>query len=59
MVLVTPSPPKWEDLARPVDMPSQISALEDAEMEDPSLRRSPPLPPLPTRTQGPVAMALP
>ena len=37
MVLVTPLPPKWEDLARPVDMSSQVSAPDDAEMEDPSL----------------------
>ena len=42
MVLVTPLPAKWEDLAKPVDMSSvdmssQVSTPDDAEMEDLSL----------------------
>ena len=36
MVLVTPLPPKWEDLTKLVDTSSQVSASDDAEMEDPS-----------------------
>ena len=41
VVLVTPLPPKWEEFARPVDMSSQMSAPDDAEMEDPSLEEIP------------------
>ena len=41
LVLVTPLPPKWEDLAKPVDMSSQVSAPDDAEMEDGSLEEIP------------------
>ena len=37
MVLVTPLPPKWEDLAKLVDTSSQVSTPDDTEMEDPSL----------------------
>ena len=41
MVLVTPLPPKWEDLTRLVDTSSQVSVTDDAEMEDPSLEEIP------------------
>ena len=59
VVLVTPLPPKWEDLTKLVDMSSQVSTLDDAEMEDPSLEEIPPLPLLQLEPQGPVAMPLP
>ena len=35
VVLVTPLPPKWEDLSKPVDTSSQVSTADDAEMEIP------------------------
>ena len=41
MVLITPLPPKWEDLAKLVDTSSQVSTPDDAEMEDPSLEEIP------------------
>ena len=41
MVLVTPLPPNWEDLAKLVDTSSQVSTPDDAEMEDPSLEEIP------------------
>ena len=41
MVLVTPLPPKQEDLARLVDTSSQVSTPDDVEMEDPSLEEIP------------------
>ena len=41
MVLVTPLPTKPEDFPKPVDMSSQVSALDDAEMEDASLEEIP------------------
>ena len=41
MVLVTPLPTKPEDFSKPVDMSSQVSALNDAEMEDTSLEEIP------------------
>ena len=41
MVLVTPLPPKWEDLTKLVDTSSQVSAPDDTEMEDPSLEEIP------------------
>ena len=53
MVLVTPLPPKWEDLARPVDTLSQVSAPDDAEMEDPSLEEIPTTSSPIARTPGP------
>ena len=37
MVLVTPLPTKPEDFPKPVDMSSQVSTPNDAEMEDTSL----------------------
>ena len=37
VVLVTPFPTKLEDFPKPVDMSSQVSAPDDAEMEDTSL----------------------
>ena len=48
MVLVIPLPHKWEDLTRLVDTSSQVSAPDDAEMEDPSLEEIP-------TTSSPVA----
>ena len=41
VVLVTPLPTKLEDFPKPVDMSSQVSALDDAEMEDTSLEEIP------------------
>ena len=43
MVLVTPLPTKLEDFPKPVDMSSQVSALNDAKMEDASLEEIPTL----------------
>ena len=37
VVLVTPLPTKPEDFPKPVDMSSQVSTLNDTEMEDASL----------------------
>ena len=37
MVLVTPLPTKLEDFLWPVDTSSQVSTLDDADMEDASL----------------------
>ena len=37
MVLVTPLPTKPEDFPWPVDTSSQVSTLDDAEIEDASL----------------------
>ena len=53
MVLVTPLPPKWENLTKPVDTSSQVSAPDDAEMEDPSLEEIPVTSSLTARTSGP------
>ena len=41
MVLITPLPTKPEDFPKPVDTSSQVSALDDAEMEDASLEEIP------------------
>ena len=41
VVLVTPLPTKPEDFPKPVDMSSQVSALDDAKMEDASLEEIP------------------
>ena len=40
-VLVTPLPTKPEDVLKPVDMSSQVSALDNAEKEDTSLEEIP------------------
>ena len=59
MVLVTPLPPKWEDLAKPVDTSSQVSPTDDAEMEDPSLAEIPATSSPTARTSGPSGDAPP
>ena len=41
VVLATPLPTKLEDFPKPVDMSSQVSALDDAKMEDASLEEIP------------------
>ena len=53
MVLVTPLSPKWEDLVRLVDTSSQVSALDDAEIEDSSLKEIPATSSPIARTPGP------
>ena len=59
MVLVTPLLTKPKDFPQPVDTSSQMSALDDAEMEDTSLEEIP-TPSSPTaEDQGPVVMSLP
>ena len=53
MVLVTPLPPKLEDLAKLVDTSSQVSAPDDSEIEDPSLEEIPAISSPTSRTLGP------
>ena len=59
VVLVTPLPPKQKDLARLVDTSSQVSAPDDAEMEDPSLEEIPTTSCPIARTSGPSSNAPP
>ena len=59
VVLVTPLPPKQEDLAKPVDMSSQVSAPDDAEMEDASLEEIPATSSPTAGTPGPSSNAPP
>ena len=59
VVLVTPLPTKLEDFLKPVDMSSQVSALDDAEMEDASLEEIPAPLPLQLKPRGPVVTPLP
>ena len=59
MVLVTPLPTKLEDFPQPVDTSSQLSAPNDAEMEDASLEEIP-APSSPTvEAPGPSSDAAP
>ena len=59
MVLVTPLPPKWQDLAKLVDTSSQVSTPDDAEMEDLSLEDIPATSSPTARTPGPSSDAPP
>ena len=59
MALVTPLPPKWEDLTRLVDTSSQVSAPDNAEMENPSLEEIPTTSSLIAGTPGPNSNAPP
>ena len=59
MVLVTPLPTKLEDFPRPVDTSSQVSAPDDAEMEDNSLEEIPTASSPTAKTQGPSGDAPP
>ena len=59
MVLVTPLPPKQEDLAKPVDTSSQVSTPDDAEMEDASLEEIPTTSSPTVKTPGPRSNAPP
>ena len=59
MVLVTPLPPKWEDLAKPVDTSSQVSAPDEAEMEQASLEEIPATSSPMAETPGPSSDAPP
>ena len=58
MVLVTPLPIKPEDFPQPVDTSSQVSAPDDADIEDASLEEIP-APSYPTaETPGPSSVPL-
>ena len=59
MVLVTPLPPKWEDLTKPVDTSLQVSTPDDAEMEDLSLEEIQAISFPTARTSGPSSNAPP
>ena len=59
MVLVTPLPPKQEDLAKLVDTSSQVSTPDDAEVEDPSLQEIPATSSPTAGTPGPSSNAPP
>ena len=59
MVLVTPLPTKLEDFLKPVDMSSQVSTLNDAEIEDASLEEIPAPSSPTTEAQGPGSDAPP
>ena len=53
MVLLTPLPTKLGDFPGPVDTPSQVSALDDAETGDASLEEVPAAPSPTAKTPGP------
>ena len=59
MVLVNPLPSKPEDFAWPVDVSSQVSTPDNAEMEDASPEEMPAVSSPPAETPGPVVMPLP
>ena len=59
MVLVTPLPTKPEDFTPPVDTSSQLSAPDDAEMEDASLEEIITPSSLTAKAPTPAVMLLP
>ena len=58
LALATPLPPKLNDSAKPVDTSSQVSILDDAEMDDPTLEEILASPSPPVKTPGPSSEAL-
>ena len=60
MVLVMPLPPKPDDFPKQVDTSSQVGALDEGDLDDPTPEGGP-LPPTPLQMKpwGPVAMSLP
>ena len=59
MVLVTSPPSKPEDFPWPVDMPSQVCTLDDAEIGDASLEEIPTASSHTAKTPGPSGCAPP
>ena len=59
MVLVTPLPTRLEDFPQPVDTSSQVSTLDDTEMEDASLEEIPTTSSPTAETPGPHGSAPP
>ena len=59
VVLVTPLPPKPEDFPKPVDTSSQVGALDDSNLDDPTLEEVPATYSPTNETPGPVAASLP
>ena len=53
LALATPLPLKKEDSAKPVDISSQVSILDDAEMDDPTLEEMHASPSPPVKMMGP------
>ena len=53
MVLVMPLPPKLDDFPKPVDISSQVGALDEGDLDDPTLEEAPVTYSPTTETLGP------